>query len=144
MNRILKTAILTAGIAATTLATFSAANADDWRWRHHHHGGEHLLAIHCDAPARCRDEFLFDVVLVERADWRLEAEIGKEIGQVAVVGAFFGLQARRVAGDVDLKMARITIGEIVPRVVFRHVVLHVLVDRRRDLRRRARALPAHG
>ncbi|RWA79645.1 BA14K family protein [Mesorhizobium sp.] len=39
MNRFLKTAILTAGIAATTLATFSAANADDWRWRHHHHGG---------------------------------------------------------------------------------------------------------
>ncbi|MDX8502375.1 BA14K family protein [Mesorhizobium sp. VK4C] len=37
MNRFLKTAILTAGIAATTLATFSAANADDWRWRHHRH-----------------------------------------------------------------------------------------------------------
>ncbi|TIQ36724.1 MAG: BA14K family protein [Mesorhizobium sp.] len=44
MNRILKTAILTAGIAATTLATFSAANADDWRWRHHHHGGDALAA----------------------------------------------------------------------------------------------------
>jgi hypothetical protein len=39
MNRILKTAILSVGIAATTLATFSAANADDWRWHHRHHGG---------------------------------------------------------------------------------------------------------
>ena len=44
MNRILKTAILTAGIAATTLATFSAANADDWRWRHHRDNGDALAA----------------------------------------------------------------------------------------------------
>ena len=44
MNRILKTAILTAGIAATTLATFSAANADDWRWRRHHGHGDALAA----------------------------------------------------------------------------------------------------
>ncbi|WP_296736874.1 BA14K family protein [Mesorhizobium sp.] len=44
MNRILKTAILTAGIAATTLATFSAANADDWRWRHRGGGGDALAA----------------------------------------------------------------------------------------------------
>lgn len=44
MNRFLKTAILTAGIAATTLATFSAANADDWRWHRHHHNGDALAA----------------------------------------------------------------------------------------------------
>ncbi|TPL54177.1 BA14K family protein [Mesorhizobium sp. B2-4-6] len=46
MNRFLKTAILGVGIAATTLATFSAANADDWRWHHHHrsHGGDALAA----------------------------------------------------------------------------------------------------
>jgi len=46
MNRFLKTAILSVGIAATTLATFSAANADDWRWHHHHggHGGDALAA----------------------------------------------------------------------------------------------------
>jgi hypothetical protein len=40
MNRIFKTAILSAAIAATTLATLPAANADDWYHRHHHgHGG---------------------------------------------------------------------------------------------------------
>lgn len=45
MNRFLKTAILGIGIAATTLATFSTANADDWRWHHHrHHNGDALAA----------------------------------------------------------------------------------------------------
>lgn len=39
MNRFLKTAVLTAGIAATTLATFSAADAGDWYRRNHYHGG---------------------------------------------------------------------------------------------------------
>ncbi len=38
MNRIFKTAILSAAIAATTLATLPAANASDWYYRHHHHG----------------------------------------------------------------------------------------------------------
>ncbi|MGX5839489.1 BA14K family protein [Mesorhizobium sp. ArgA1] len=47
MNRIFKTAILGAALAATTLTTFSAANADDWGWRHHHgrhHNGDALAA----------------------------------------------------------------------------------------------------
>ena len=36
MNRIFKTAILSAAVAATTLATLPAANAgDDWRHRRH-------------------------------------------------------------------------------------------------------------
>ncbi|ESY88780.1 BA14K family protein [Mesorhizobium australicum] len=39
MNRIFKTAVLSAAVVATTLGTFSAANADDWRrWHHHGHG----------------------------------------------------------------------------------------------------------
>ncbi|AZO51388.1 MAG: BA14K family protein [Mesorhizobium sp.] len=44
MNRILKTAILSTGIAATILATLPAANADDWRWRRHHHNHNDALA----------------------------------------------------------------------------------------------------
>ncbi len=46
MNRIFKTAILSAALAATTLATLPAANADDWRWRHHghHNHGDALAA----------------------------------------------------------------------------------------------------
>ena len=44
MNRILKTTILSAGIAATILATLPAANADDWRWRRHHHDHGDALA----------------------------------------------------------------------------------------------------
>jgi hypothetical protein len=40
MNRIFKTAVLSAAVVATTLATFSAANADGWnRWHHHDRGG---------------------------------------------------------------------------------------------------------
>jgi BA14K-like protein len=40
MNRIFKTAVLSAAVAATTLATLPAASAGDWRYRHHgHHGG---------------------------------------------------------------------------------------------------------
>lgn len=35
MNRFFKTAILSAAVAATTLATLPAANAGDRRWRHH-------------------------------------------------------------------------------------------------------------
>ncbi|MBN9221119.1 MAG: BA14K family protein [Mesorhizobium sp.] len=46
MNRIFKTAVLSAAVVATTLATFSAANADDWR-RWHGRGGHH----HGDAVA---------------------------------------------------------------------------------------------
>lgn len=44
MNQILKTAILSAGIAATMLATLPAANADDWRWRRHDGRGDALAA----------------------------------------------------------------------------------------------------
>jgi hypothetical protein len=43
MNRIFKTAILSAAIAATTLATLPAANADEWR-HHRHHNGDALAA----------------------------------------------------------------------------------------------------
>ncbi len=44
MNRFLKTAILSAAVAATTLATLPAANAGDryWRRHHHHHSGNDL------------------------------------------------------------------------------------------------------
>jgi hypothetical protein len=41
MNRILKTAILSAAVAATTFATLPAASADEWghhHWRHHGNG----------------------------------------------------------------------------------------------------------
>lgn len=37
MNRYLKTAILSAAVAATTLATLPAANAGDRHWRHRHY-----------------------------------------------------------------------------------------------------------
>lgn len=37
MNRYLKTAILSAAVAATTLATLPAANAGDRNWRHRHY-----------------------------------------------------------------------------------------------------------
>lgn len=40
MNRILKTAILSAAVAATTFATLPAANAGDWR-RHRHYNNGH-------------------------------------------------------------------------------------------------------
>jgi hypothetical protein len=43
MNRIFKTTILSAAIAATTLATLPAANADEWR-HHRHHNGDALAA----------------------------------------------------------------------------------------------------
>ncbi len=41
MNRVLKVAVMAAALGATTLATLPAANAGDWRWRHHHHHGSH-------------------------------------------------------------------------------------------------------
>ena len=46
MNRIFKTAILGAALAATTLAALPAANADEWRHRHHgrHHKGDAIAA----------------------------------------------------------------------------------------------------
>ena len=45
MNRIFKTAILGAALAATTLAALPAANADEWRHRHHgHHNGDAIAA----------------------------------------------------------------------------------------------------
>jgi hypothetical protein len=37
MNRILKSAVLSAVVGATALTTMTTANADDWRWRHHRH-----------------------------------------------------------------------------------------------------------
>ena len=37
MNRYLKTAVLSAAVAATTLATLPAANAGDRYWRHRHY-----------------------------------------------------------------------------------------------------------
>lgn len=44
MNRFFKAAILSVAVSATTLATFSPASADDWRWRRHHHRGGDALA----------------------------------------------------------------------------------------------------
>ena len=44
MNRIFKTTILSAAIAATTFATLPAANADEWRHHRHHHNGDALAA----------------------------------------------------------------------------------------------------
>jgi len=42
MNRIFKTAVLSAAVLGTTLATLPAANAGDWnRWHHHGRGGGH-------------------------------------------------------------------------------------------------------
>lgn len=43
MNRIFKTAVLSAAVVATTLATLPAANARDWR-RHGHHGDGDAIA----------------------------------------------------------------------------------------------------
>lgn len=43
MNRIFKTAILSAAVLATMAATLPAASADDWRW-HHRGGGDALAA----------------------------------------------------------------------------------------------------
>jgi hypothetical protein len=47
MNGIAKVAIMAAALGATTLATLPAANAGDWRWRHHHsyHGSHHGDAV---------------------------------------------------------------------------------------------------
>jgi len=42
MNRIFKTAVLSAAVVATTLATLPAANADEWR--HHRHNGDAIAA----------------------------------------------------------------------------------------------------
>jgi hypothetical protein len=46
MNRILKVGIMAAALGATTLATLPAANAGDWRWRHHRssHNGDAVIA----------------------------------------------------------------------------------------------------
>jgi hypothetical protein len=43
MNGILKGAVMAIALGATTLATLPAANAGDWRWRHHnnYHGSSH-------------------------------------------------------------------------------------------------------
>ncbi|MER9330720.1 BA14K family protein [Mesorhizobium sp. M0152] len=43
MNRIFKTAVLSAAVVATTLATLPVANAGDWR-RHGHHGDGDAIA----------------------------------------------------------------------------------------------------
>ena len=43
MNRFVKTAVLSAALAATTMATLPA-HADDWHWRHHRHGGDAVAA----------------------------------------------------------------------------------------------------
>ena len=49
MNRFFKTAILSAAVAATTLATLPAANAGDRHWRrhhgHHYNSGGNDLAV---------------------------------------------------------------------------------------------------
>jgi hypothetical protein len=48
MNRVLKTTVMAVALGATTLATLPAANASDWRWRHHHsrhHGSHHGDAV---------------------------------------------------------------------------------------------------
>jgi len=44
MNRIFKTAILSAAVVATTLATLPAANAGDWRRHGHYHGNGDAVA----------------------------------------------------------------------------------------------------
>jgi hypothetical protein len=44
MNRILKTAVLSAAIVATTLAMLPAASAGDWRHRHHNRGNGDAIA----------------------------------------------------------------------------------------------------
>ncbi|MGP2493406.1 BA14K family protein [Mesorhizobium sp. PUT5] len=44
MNRFLKTAIVCTGVGAMSLAALPAANAGDWRWRHHHSNGDAVAA----------------------------------------------------------------------------------------------------
>ncbi|MHA6686598.1 BA14K family protein [Mesorhizobium sp. A556] len=44
MNRIFKTTILSAAVAAMTLAALPAANASDWRHRHNHRSGDAVAA----------------------------------------------------------------------------------------------------
>ena len=44
MNRILKTAVLSAAVVATTLATLPAASADEWRHHRHHGNGDAVAA----------------------------------------------------------------------------------------------------
>lgn len=44
MNRILKAAILSVAVTATTLSMLPAANAGDWRWRGHHRHNDDALA----------------------------------------------------------------------------------------------------
>ena len=45
MNRIFKTAVLSAAVAGTMLAALPAANADDWgHHRRHHHNGDAIAA----------------------------------------------------------------------------------------------------
>lgn len=45
MNRIFKTAILSAAVVATTLATLPAASANDWRYHRHHRGHDRGDAV---------------------------------------------------------------------------------------------------
>ncbi|MCZ8544684.1 BA14K family protein [Mesorhizobium qingshengii] len=44
MNRIFKTAVLSAAVVATTLATLPAASADEWRHHRHHGNGDAIAA----------------------------------------------------------------------------------------------------
>ena len=44
MNRIFKTAVLSAAVVATTLATLPAASADEWRHHRHHGNGDAVAA----------------------------------------------------------------------------------------------------
>ncbi|TPM53111.1 BA14K family protein [Mesorhizobium sp. B2-2-4] len=44
MNRIFKTAVLSAAVVATTFAALPAANAGDWRHRRHHDHGDAVAA----------------------------------------------------------------------------------------------------
>ncbi len=44
MNRIFKTAVLSAAVAGTMLAALPAANADDWGHHRRHHNGDAIAA----------------------------------------------------------------------------------------------------
>ena len=44
MNRIFKTAVLSAAVAATMLVALPAANADEWRHHRHHGNGDAIAA----------------------------------------------------------------------------------------------------
>lgn len=44
MNRIFKTAVLSAAVAATMLVALPAANADDWGHHRRHHNGDAIAA----------------------------------------------------------------------------------------------------